>query len=194
MNTIYLKTITSVFIVPTLKIDREDLFNNNLINGFIADINKEEYLDEDVVFLLFKPKDLNIFRKFLDKEYNNNPALIEDYDYEPNYIVLIYELNKDFKNDFDLIKQSKYSKVSQNFKDLFPKRVINFLKNPRIDQQSIQHLIFDKDIRLIEYWEKELKTDIIRESDIDIWPGFNLEKEILDIEQILKESTNEHKE
>ena len=33
------KTITSIFMVPTLKIPKEQLLKNNFINGYIKDLN-----------------------------------------------------------------------------------------------------------------------------------------------------------
>ena len=35
------KTVTSIFIVPTLKLKKEYLNNNNFINGYIADLRKD---------------------------------------------------------------------------------------------------------------------------------------------------------
>ena len=58
-------TITSVFIVPTLSIGRDKLLDNGFINGYIKDVNRDiQY--ENAVYLLFKPKDLDRFRDFLD--------------------------------------------------------------------------------------------------------------------------------
>ena len=62
------KTITSIFIVPTLSIPKEKLADNGYINGYIKD-GKREIQYENAVYLLFKPENLDKFRDFLDDEY-----------------------------------------------------------------------------------------------------------------------------
>ena len=56
------KTITSVFMVPTLKIDRDELRDNGFINGYVHDAGKDTQY-ESAVYLLFQPKDLDRFKK-----------------------------------------------------------------------------------------------------------------------------------
>lgn len=189
MKEIYEKTITSIFIMPTLEISREDLFNNKFINAYLGDLDKEEYHEEDVIFLLFNPKDLNLFREFLNFQYENH-SILDDYDYEKGYIVLVYSLNSELRKDFNLIKNSKYSKVSQEFKDLFPLKIINFSKKGKPSQESIQHMIFNRDIRLINFWEKEFDTNIISIQNLESWPQFDEQKEVLDIEKIIENEKN----
>lgn len=185
MKGIYEKTITSIFIMPTLGINREDLYKNKFLNAYLGDIDKEEYHEENVVFLLFKPKDLKVFKEFLDYEYENS-SIIDDYDYEPGYVVLVYNLNPNLESDFSLILQGKYSKVSDEYKELFPVRVINYSKKGNPTIEAIQPLIFNKDIRLLKFWERDLndENDVIRRNNLEIWPGFDQKKEILDIEKI----------
>ena len=60
-------TITSIFIVPTLSIGKEKLLDNGFVNGYIKDGRRDAQY-ENAVYLLFKPKDLDKFREFLDKE------------------------------------------------------------------------------------------------------------------------------
>jgi hypothetical protein len=93
------KTITTMFFIPTLGIDRDMLSKNNFINGYIKDSNRDiQY--ENAVYLLFKPEDLDKFRIFLDDEYERTKSIIDDYDYEDGYVVLVYELNKAFNKYF----------------------------------------------------------------------------------------------
>ena len=76
---------------------------------------------ENAVYLLFKPKDLDKFRDFLDGEYERTKSIIDDYDYEDGYVVVVYEINPRLKNDIELIKQGKYSQTSTKFQEIFPK-------------------------------------------------------------------------
>ena len=80
------------------------------------------------IYLLFLLRSLDKFKEFLDGEYERTTAMIDDYDYEEGFVVLVYELNKKFKTDFGLIKLGKYSKTSKEFQSMFPK-VIKIKKN-----------------------------------------------------------------
>lgn len=171
-------TVTSIFMVPTLKIDSNSLADHNFINAYIGDINRED--DEDnMVYLLFKPSDLAFFKVFVDSEYDRTPYLIEDYDYDGGYVVLVYVLDPRFEADFNLIKQGKYSKTSPEFQELFPK-VKKIKKNGlHRDEMSLQHKIFRKSNDLREYWEQKTNTSFTE--DMELWSKFEEEKEILDI-------------
>ena len=65
------KNITSIFMVPTLNFPKDILKQNGFINGYIKD-DRNEVQYEDSVYILFKPTDIDKFRKFLDDEYERN--------------------------------------------------------------------------------------------------------------------------
>ena len=184
------KTVTSVFMVPTLGISKSDLHGNSFINAYSKDKDKEiDY--EDVVFLLFKPKDLNVFKEFLDGEYERTKDVIDDYDYEDGYVVVVYTLNKRFKPDFDLIKKSRYSQTSKQFQELFPKKV-HLEPEKRTSsllpiEDSIQFLIFNKSKRLVQFWENIIETQYLSSFDVEVWPFFDEKKETLDINKLYEQ-------
>jgi len=173
-------TISSIFMVPTLKIDKDKLKDHNFINGFIGDKTGPSY--EDSVYLLFKPKDLYKFQIFIDEEYERKDSnIIEDYDYDGGYVVLIYKLNKKYNRDFELVKKGKYSKTSQEFQNLFSK-VKKVIKNGlHKDEISLQYRIFNKSDDLRVYWEDRIGKDFT--PDMEIWEGFDEYNEIFDIER-----------
>lgn len=184
--TITEKTITNIFMVPTLGIPREELIDNNLINAYLGDINKEEYHEDDVVFLLFKPNDIKKFRAFVDKQYNLQKGIIDDYDYDDGYVVLVYVLDMiNFGDDFDLIKDSKYSKTSSKFKNQFNKTVKLINRPGQPEKTSLQWLIFTKDESLIDYVQEIIGSDIISKYNLEVWPAFDPKKEVLDIDNII---------
>ena len=175
------KTITSIFMVPTLKIDREQLKNNNLINAYIKDGRKDVQY-ENAVYLLFKPENLDNFRDFLDKEYERTKQIIDDYDYENGFVVVVYSLDKKYSKDFSLIKLGKYSKTSAEFQALFPK-IIKLMKgNLHRDEISLQYRIFNRTEDLIKFWEEKL--DVVFSNDQEVWEGFNEDKEVLNLNNI----------
>jgi hypothetical protein len=175
------KTITSIFIVPTLKINRDDLKGNGYMNGYMSDVRRDVQY-KDAVYLLFKPDNLDRFREFLDDETERTKQLIDDYDYEDGFVVLVYKLDKKWKDDFLLVKEGKYSQTSKEFQEQFPK-VIKIIKNNlHRDEISLQHRIFKKSEDLRQYWED--KIDISFDANMEVWEGFSIENETLDLDTI----------
>lgn len=175
------KTITSIFMVPTLKIDKEALKNNGFVNGFIKDDNREVQY-ENCIYLLFHPKDIDKFREFLNEEYERTKAVIDDYNYQDGYIVVVYELDKKFSQDFKLIKEGKYSKTSKEFQALFPK-VIKIIRNGlHKDEVSLQYRVFNRTEDLINFWEERLGVTF--DEDQEVWYAFEEKNEVLNFEKL----------
>jgi hypothetical protein len=175
------KTITSIFIVPTLSIGRERLLDNGYINGYIKD-NRKDIQYDSCVYLLFKPKDLDKFRDFLDEEYERTKSIIDDYDYEDGFVVIVYKLHEKLKSDIELIKQGKYSKTSKKFQEIFPK-IVKLQKNGlHKDEISLQWRAFNKTPDLKEYWQERLGVSF--DEDMEVWGGFIEEDEILNLDKL----------
>lgn len=175
------KTITSIFMVPTLKIPRDELHGNGFINGYVSDGSREVQY-EDCIYLLFRPKDLDRFREFLDSEYERTKAIVDDYDYQDGFVVVVYQLDSKFKKDFMLIREGLYSRTSKAFQALFPK-IIKIKKNGlHRDEISLQYRVFNRTEDLIKFWEDKL--DVEFSDDQEVWHGFDIETEILNIEKL----------
>ena len=175
------KTITSIFMVPTLQIPKDELKNNGFINGYNKDVTADvEY--KNAIYLLFKPTDLDKFRLFIENERERTKSIIDDYDYNDGYVVVVYQLNTKFKNDFDLIRKGKYSKTSPAFQALFPK-VIKIKKDGLFkDELSLQVRVFNKTQDLIDFWENQF--DVTLDKDQEVWHGWNEKNEILNLDKI----------
>ena len=171
--------------VPTLKAPINSLKDNGFINGYIKDEdNDAEY--PNCIYLLFKPTNIDKFREFLDSEYERTPNIVEDYDYEGGYIVVVYQLNTDFNEDFDIIRQSKYSKTSKKFQDLFPKAVKIIVDGLHRDELSLQIRIFKKTEDLVEFWEEKLGVNFDEEQEV--WEGWDNDNEILSINKLKEQN------
>lgn len=175
------KTITSIFMVPTLKIDRKKLQANGFINGYIADEAKQPSY-EGAVYLLFKPKDLDKFRDFLEGEYERTKNIIDEYDYEGGYVVVVYKLDMKFSKDFNLIKEGLYSKTSKDFQALFPKIVKIERGGLLRDEISLQYRVFNRTEDMIKFWEEKLNVEF--DEDQEVWHAFILENETLNLQKI----------
>jgi hypothetical protein len=179
------KNITSIFMVPTLKVPKDALRGNGFINAYVKDSRREDVYKESI-YLLFKPENLDKFREFLDNEYERTKDIIEDYDYEDGFVVVVYQLDDKYKNDFVLVKEGKYSKTSLQFQKLFPK-VIKITRNGlHKDEVSLQYRIFNKAEDLVSFWEDKLGIDLIEivGDDFEVWEGWDESKEILELDKI----------
>jgi len=178
------KTITSIFIVPTLKIDRDKLRENGFINAYVKD-GKRDVQYKNAAYLLFRPEDLYKFKEFLDDEYERTKSIIDDYDYDDGFIVVVYELNPKFSKDFQLIKSGKYSKTSREFQSEFSK-IIKVKKNGlHEDRISLQYRIFNKTQDLKKFWEEKIGIEF--DDSMEVWQGFVEEKETLFIDKLKEE-------
>jgi hypothetical protein len=179
------KNITSIFMVPTLKVPKDALRSNGFINAYIKDNRRDDQYKESV-YLLFKPTDLDKFREFLDSEYERTKAVIEDYDYEDGYVVVVYQLDNKYNKDYELIKQGRYSKTSANFQKMFPKIVKITRGGLHKDEISLQYRIFNKAEDLVNFWEEKLGIDLegVMGANFEVWDGWDESKEILNLDNI----------
>lgn len=179
------KTISSIFMVPTLKIDRRKLREHEFINAYCKDIKSDEHY-ENCIYLLFKPKDMDKFYEFVDSEHERTSSIIKDYEYNGGFVILVYKLDSKFNKDFDLIRQGKYSKVSDKFKEKFDKTIRVVKKSEgryqEKEEQTLQWKVFTKSDDLREYWEKKIGHSL--KDDMETWPIWEEENEILDIEKV----------
>jgi len=167
--------------VPTLKVPNEGFKYQGFINAFIKD-ERREVQYEDCIYVLFRPENLDRFREFLDSEYERTKDLIDEYDYEEGFVVLVYKLNPKLKKDYELIKQGKYSKTSKTFQNSFSKTVKVLLNGVMIDQKSLQIRIFEKTEDLKEYWEEKLNVTF--DDEYEVWDGWDEQKEVLNLDKI----------
>lgn len=175
------KTITSIFMVPTLKAPKDALRSNGFVNAYIRDDERDDQYD-GCIYLLFKPENVDKFREFLDAEYDRTKDIIDDYDYEGGFVVVVYKLNESYQEDFKLVKTGKYSRTSKEFQLQFPK-VIKIVKHGlHRDEVSLQYRIFNRTQDLIDFWEEKL--GITFSNDQEVWDGFDEEKEVLNIKTI----------
>jgi len=109
-------------------------------------------------------------------------SIIDDYDYEDGYVVVVYQLNSKLDKDIELIKQGKYSQTSPKFQEIFPK-IVKLKRNGLLkDEVSLQYRIFNKTKDLIQFWEDKL--DIEFDDSYEVWDGFFEENETLNLDKL----------
>ncbi len=175
------KTISTIFMLPTLKIPKDKLKENGFINCYESDEGHDNTYP-NAIFLLFKPKDFTTFREFLDEEYERTTNIIEDYDYGNGFVVVVYKLDNKYAHDFQLIKQGKYSKTSKTFQSLFSK-TISLYKNGHISEEvSLQFRIFNKTKDLVDFWEEKMGLRLAK--DLEVWQAYDTDREILTMKKL----------
>jgi len=177
------KTISTIFIMPTLKIPREKLKENGFINAYEYDGEKDVNYPNSVC-LLFKPPNLHAFREFLEEEYERTTNIIEDYDYNNGFVVVVYKLNAKFLEDFELVKQGKYSQTTKKFQAEYNKTTKIVRDGVTSDEISLQYRIFNKTQDLIDFWENKL--GITFEKDQEVWEMYDPDREVLSIKKLRK--------
>jgi len=170
------KTISTIFMLPTLKIPRDKLNENGFINGYEYDMGQDVPYP-NAVYLLFKPADLHIFREFLNDEYERTTNIIDDYDYGKGFVVVVYKLDKRYLNDFKLIRQGRYSKTSKKFQAEFPKTTKIMRSGVVSEEISLQFRVFNKTKDLVDYWEDKLGVRLAE--DQEVWQAYDIEREVL---------------
>ena len=173
--------------VPTLKIGKKKLNSNGFVNAYIKDSRRDVQYDE-CIYLLFHPEKLDAFREFLDEEYERTKSIVDEYDYENGFVVVVYKLDEQFKEDFQLIREGKYSKTSEKFQEQFPKFVTIEKDKLKKEEISLQFRVFNKTSDLQEFWEEKIGVRFTSEQEF--WEGFHEENEILDLDDIKKKFNN----
>lgn len=184
------KTVTSIFMIPPLGVSRDRLEESGFLNAYIRDVDKDPYEGINVVYLLFKPSDLNLFKDFLEDEYERvKEMIIEEYDHEGGFVVVVYKMDEKFKEDISLIKEGKYSKTSNAFKNRFKNTKTIVKDGKKITSETLQFRVFEKTPEMREYWENLL--NITFTEDMEVWTGFDEESETLDINKVKNQLENE---
>jgi hypothetical protein len=145
-----------------------------LVQCYLKDENHETNLTHPL-YLLFKPKDMGIFNMFIENSYLEGD-LKEDYDYPDGYVMLVYEFPKEFQKDYELILDGKYSKVSTEYKNLFP-------KEDEDGSLVVAYQVFTKGQLLIDKRMEDLNLDYW-ESDWELWEKIEIEKETFNYEKL----------
>lgn len=201
-------TNSSIFLLPCFGISYKEFEDLGFVNCYLADKNREKVNSKDIhIYLLFKPstelmeiEQTGGYLK-LERETQHNRlskkieeledldgdrmVLLEDYDYEGGYIILVLKLPERLREDYNNFLGGKYSKLSTMMKKHYPNDKITKFKNEKgqIEQllgKSLPLRIIERDITIKKYVED--KYDINLDDCEEYWSVPSLEKETLDIE------------
>jgi hypothetical protein len=173
------KNCTTIFLLPSIGHTRQELLKFGFLAAYLDDINHEVHYEE-AVYLLFKPEDSLKFQAFLENEYRKETRIVEDYDYEGGYVVVVYKIHDKYLPEYQLFLQGKYSKFSLEYVAMFPSEIIvqDTMGMPQI-KKSLHYHIFNRSKEIKEYWEKKIGQSI--SDDMELWSSPDMDKEVLDI-------------
>lgn len=177
------KTCTTIFLLPGIGLHRKDILRYGFLSAYIDDVKHDVHY-ENSIYLLYRPDNLLDFQYFLEAEKKRTPLLIEDYDYEGGYVVMVYKFPEEYKWEYEQFMKGRYSSFTKKYIALFPKEieVINKLGNKE-RQISLQYHIFNRTKAIREFWEEKTGTKL--DEDAEMWSSPYLDtKEVLDIDNL----------
>lgn len=179
------KTNTTRFLLPCFGIHISKYFELGFINAYLSDKNREKINDKDIhIYLLFKPnnKQLKLLQETIEKLEEHNNLILEDYDYENNYVVIVFKLPERFKNDYNLYIEGKYSQLSDTITQYYPEEITINYSNGEATGKSLEWMACNKSPKLKAYLEKKYNIDMTDSQEYWSIPG---PEEVLDISLLL---------
>lgn len=160
------------------------IFGNNfdmlkkvgLIDCFVSDPEIMEILknceNQRFLFLLFKNKKLNLDEiKKIVKSLTTVPVdVVFTYELVNDYSMVVLDFPIEFVGDFDNIVAGRYSKLSEQFKIVFPQTrdVLNEKKQRLGMEYTLYYQIFNKTDWLKDFWCKRLGL-IELDDKLELW-------------------------
>lgn len=183
------RTIATDFLIRPLGLVEKDeglskskIKDFGFLEAFLKDVNHEMDYSHPLYLLFKQDHAILSFRDFVQEEYEAG-ALVEDYDYPDGYIVLVYEYPDKFKEDYDKIKEGRYSETSKEFKSMFP--IKGIYKGQETD--SYYTLIFNKTDEAKKWLQEKYEEFGVKlEEDVEMLPPPDIEEETLDIQKYYK--------
>jgi hypothetical protein len=172
-------TSATLFLLRGIGLKALEMKKIGFINAYIDDIHHEPHYDKSL-YLLFKPENIEDLSLFVGQEKLRTAALVEDYDYDGGYVVLVYKFPYQYHREWDHFLKGEWSLFSAKYAELFPKEVSLKTRTgiPK-KEVSIWNLVFNRLPELKEFWEKRI--DVVLDDEMELWSIPDMNKEKLDI-------------
>lgn len=167
-------TVTTVFILPVLKIGRKKLDNVGFLDAFMFN-GEEQMVYDNCIHLLFCPVSMDKFTDFLQDERDRGASIVDENDYAGGLVLLTYKIPARFETDIQKIWLGKYSEVSQEYRNMIPSTAKKEVDGVIVTFTSAQHMVFNKDPSLRKKLEQELAVEI--DPKQEIWTKPSIERE-----------------
>lgn len=116
------KTKAFTYLMPALG-HKITPFAHKIVNAFFGD---EEYPELDNhIFVLYRFYGSIEFIKY-EEDLEREPSFVKSYDPDKKHVMKVFKVPERFEKDYELLKDGKYSKISDDFKT----RIIAFHRLP----------------------------------------------------------------
>ncbi len=112
--------VSRLFLLPGIQLDekiKRDFSRFGFVNTYLT-CDQLSY-PYNVIYLVFKPNELDLEFYAFSKNMQKNPNFIEAIDLGRNKVVMIFRVPKRFKADYALFLDGQYSKLSKDFQSCF---------------------------------------------------------------------------
>jgi len=174
------RTNTSLFLLPGVGLDISMLKPFGFINAYIGDIKADHY--SYCIYLLFKPTNIEKFNDFLNEQYISTGLIVDEYDYDGGFVVVVYKFPEDYQQEYKLFLSGKYSQFRKKYKDLFPIEIDSEDDAGPFTQPSFFFHVFNRTKELEKYWFDKIGEKL--DKDGEYWSRPDVVKETLNIEKI----------
>lgn len=180
----YVINKSSMFIMPMLADGRMTKASfkwaENFCNCFIGTEADGDY--GNYIYLLYKFDGIRSFETF-EKLMQSHPWFVAQTDPDAYHVLYKFEPSKDYKKDYDLLVDGKYSHISDSLK----KKILFFHSTPK--GRPIEQILY-KDPARRKKLEEDFGLDPIPE-EIDLYDKFTIEEEIYLNDYIINLKSND---
>lgn len=163
---------SKAYISPILGLNRDgtvnkfkfsDFYDNtsslgasNFINCFLGD---DAHNIENKVLMLYKFSGKEAFIEF-ESNISKHPLFVDQYDPDKLYVMYVFDIPEKVQNDYNLIKEGKYSQVSEFYKQ----HILKFLNHDKISDSRVRDVLY-KNEKAFERSEKLYGIKIPRDQE-----------------------------
>lgn len=187
------ETITRFFLMPATGLAPNIYIKQGLLNSYSGYwefpqtmVEDQSSITEHLIFNLYRYKDVDVFREFLEYLYEFDPTICYDFPVEnfDDLHITEHALPEKFNQDYLKVKCGQYSRTSREFQALFPKKITTTYQGIKVSDYSFQYQIFNKMDKIKNFWEDEFAIRFDEEDEI--WEGFDTKKEYLSKDSLIK--------
>lgn len=145
------------YILPMLHWwDKTFLINSQFVGCFIGDIDYPAF--DNHILLLYKFSGNRTYLNF-ESDLRENEYFVDSYEPDRYHTMFVFDVPANYQVNFDLFKESKYSKLSEEYKQ----RVLDFYDR----SISLEAVLYKLESKYQE-WEEELNRGLPRSNWITI--------------------------
>lgn len=176
---------SGMFLLPGLEFPNKEYVDFGLENCYLfcPEIGKSNE-KEIHLYLLFQPKTKEEKEEYEKQENFINDSILEIYELDDDYILLVVVFPDKFKKDFSLFMEGRYSEFTKEYKKLFEgvTEVIRKVSNQLVPFQdnSLAFKIINRIKSFKDLYKRSYNVEL--QDNEEWWKAWDMDKEILNLE------------